>query len=45
MEVHNFADMAGMMTLTVRADWKQGFDKTKLQNGNLKLLREADLVK
>ncbi|MGO9809693.1 MAG: hypothetical protein ACLP53_02650 [Isosphaeraceae bacterium] len=40
----NLADLAGKITLTVRADSEKGFDKAKLQNGVLEPLREADLI-
>ena len=40
----NLADLAGKVTLTVRADSEKGFDKAKLQNGVLEPLREADLI-
>jgi len=40
----NLADLAGKLTLTVRAESEKGFDKAKLQNGVLEPLREADLI-
>ena len=40
----NLADMAGKVTVTVRAESPQGFDKSKLQNGVYEPLREADLI-
>lgn len=40
----NLADMAGQVTVSVRAESAQGFDKGKLQNGVLEPLREADLI-
>lgn len=42
--IANLADMAGTVAVTVRADSEKGFDKSKLQNGVLEPLREADLV-
>ena len=38
------ADMADSVTLNVRAEKQAGFDKSKLQNGVLEPLREADLI-
>jgi hypothetical protein len=43
--VANLADLAGKVTVTVRAESAKGFDKAKLQNGVLEPLREADLIK
>jgi hypothetical protein len=40
----NLADMSGQVTVTVRAESQQGFDKSKLQNGVLEPLKEADLL-
>lgn len=40
----NLADMAGKVTVTVRAESAHGFDRSKLQNGVLEPLREADLI-
>lgn len=42
--IANLADMAGEVTVTVHAEKKDGFDKSKLQNGVLEPLREADLT-
>jgi len=42
--VANLADMAGKVTVTLRAEKSAGFDKGKLQNGVLEPLREADLI-
>ena len=40
----NLADMSGKVAVTVRAESEQGFDKSKLQNGVLEPLKEADLI-
>ena len=40
----NLADMAGKITVSVRAESDAGFDKSKLQNGVLEPLREAGLI-
>jgi len=40
----NLADMAGTVTVTVKADSPTGFDRRKLQNGVLEPLRESDLI-
>src|SRR5262249_11396735 len=42
--IANLADLAGKVSLTVRADPAEGFDKGKLQNGVLEPLRESDLI-
>ncbi len=42
--VANLADMAGKVSVTVHADSNNGFDRSKLQNGVLEPLREADLI-
>ena len=42
--IANLADMAGKVTVTVRAESAQGFDRSKLQNGVIEPLREADLI-
>jgi hypothetical protein len=42
--VANLADMAGKVTVTVRAESAKGFDKAKLQNGVIEPLREANLI-
>ncbi len=40
----NLADLAGVVTVTVKAESDTGFDKSKLTNGVLEPLREADLI-
>ena len=40
----NLADMAGKVNVTLRAESEAGFDKSKLQNGVMEPLREADLI-
>jgi len=40
----NLADLAGQVRVTVEAESPKGFDKSKLQNGVLEPLREADLI-
>jgi hypothetical protein len=40
----NLADMAGKVSVSVKAESANGFDKTKLQNGVLEPLKEADLI-
>jgi len=40
----NLADMSGKVTVNVHAESEQGFDKSKLQNGVLEPLKEADLI-
>jgi len=40
----NLADMAGKVNVTLRAESAVGFDKSKLQNGVMEPLREADLI-
>jgi len=40
----NLADLAGTVTVTIRAQSEKGFDRAKLQNGVLEPLREADLI-
>jgi hypothetical protein len=42
--IANLADMAGQVTVTVKAEKPDGFDKSKLQNGVMEPLREADLI-
>ena len=42
--IANLADLAGKVTVTVHAESEKGFDKSKLQNGVLEPLREADLI-
>ncbi len=36
--------MAGKVTVTIHAESPAGFDKSKLNNGVLEPLREADLI-
>lgn len=40
----NLADMSGQVTVTVRAENLDGFEKGKLSNGVLEPLREANLI-
>jgi hypothetical protein len=40
----NLADMAGKISVSVKAESPEGFDKGKLENGVLEPLREADLI-
>lgn len=40
----NLADMSGKLSVNVHAESEAGFDKSKLQNGVLEPLREADLI-
>jgi len=40
----NLADMAGQVTVIVRAESSEGFDKSKLENGVVEPLREVDLI-
>jgi hypothetical protein len=42
--IANLADLAGKVTVAVKAEKADGLDKTKLQNGVLEPLREADLI-
>jgi len=42
--VANLADLAGKVSVTLRAESEKGFDKSKLQNGVVEPLREADLI-
>jgi len=42
--IANLADMAGQVQVTIRATSEKGFDKSKLQNGVLEPLREANLI-
>ncbi len=42
--VANLAEMAGKVSVTLRAESSKGFDKSKLQNGVIEPLREADLI-
>jgi hypothetical protein len=43
--IANLAEMAGKVEVTVRAESEKGFDKSKIENGVLEPLREADLIK
>lgn len=43
--IANLADMAGKVSVSVRAESEKGFDRSKLNNGVLEPLREADLIK
>ena len=40
----SLAEMAGKVTVTVKAESESGFDKSKLNNGVLEPLREANLI-
>ncbi|MHC4618999.1 MAG: DUF499 domain-containing protein [Planctomycetota bacterium] len=40
----NLADLAGKISVTLRAESLEGFDKGKLENGVMEPLREADLI-
>lgn len=40
----NLADLAGRVNVTLRAESEDGFDKSKLKNGVLEPLQEADLI-
>ena len=40
----NLAEMAGKVSVTIRAESPQGFDRQKLNNGVIEPLREADLI-
>jgi hypothetical protein len=42
--IANLADMAGKVQVSIRAECEAGFEKSKLQNGVLEPLREADLI-
>jgi len=42
--IANLADQAGKVSVTLRAETEKGFDRTKLQNGVIEPLREADLI-
>jgi hypothetical protein len=43
--IANLADLAGKVDVIVHAESAAGFDKSKLQNGVIEPLREADLIK
>ena len=40
----NLADMAGKVSVAVRAESESGFDRSRLQNGVIEPLKEADLI-
>lgn len=42
--IANLANMAGRVDVNIHAESESGFDKSKLQNGVLEPLREADLI-
>jgi hypothetical protein len=42
--IANLADMAGQVNVTIHAESPAGFDKSRLNNGVLEPLREADLI-
>ena len=42
--IANLADMAGTVSVNVRAEAEEGFDQGKLRNGVIEPLREADLI-
>ncbi|MBI3818879.1 MAG: ATP-binding protein [Planctomycetes bacterium] len=42
--VANLADLAGRVSVTLRAESEKGLDKSKLRNGVIEPLREADLI-
>jgi hypothetical protein len=42
--IANLADLAGKVTVTVKAEKADGLDKAKLQNGVIEPLKEADLI-
>ncbi len=42
--VANLADLAGKVSVTVRAESEKGFDRSKLQNGVIEPLKEVDLI-
>jgi hypothetical protein len=43
--IANLADMAGSVAVTVKAESEKGFEQSKLRNGVLEPLEEADLIK
>jgi len=43
--VANLADLAGKVSVVVRAESEKGFDRSALQNGVIEPLKEADLIK
>jgi len=42
--IANLADMAGGVSVNIRAESEGGFDKSKLENGVMEPLRESDLI-
>jgi hypothetical protein len=42
--IANLADMAGKVAVNIRAESDKGFDKSKLQNGVIEPLKEANLI-
>ncbi len=42
--IANLAEYAGRISVSVRAESEEGFDRSKLQNGVIEPLREADLI-
>lgn len=42
--IGNLTDMAGRISVTVRGESEEGFDRSRLENGVLEPLREADLI-
>lgn len=42
--IANLADLAGTVSVKIRAEKDQGFDRTKLENDVFEPLREADLI-
>jgi hypothetical protein len=42
--IANLADMAGKVHVAIHAESEKGFDKSKVQNGVMEPLREADLI-
>src|SRR5262249_18742978 len=42
--IANLADLAGKVQVTIHAESEKGFEKSKLQNGVMEPLREADLI-
>jgi hypothetical protein len=43
--IANLADLAGTVAVTIKAESDKGFDQSKLRNGVLEPLEEADLIK
>jgi hypothetical protein len=42
--IANLAEIAGKVSVTIRAEKEGGFDKTRVENGVMEPLREADLI-